>query len=59
MASIGLGILLVVAPLLGAVVLAWWIGVYALIFGVSFCILAFRLRMRSHDLPPGGLAAAD
>ena len=58
LASIALGILLVVAPLLGAVVLTWWIGAYALIAGVSLCILAFRLRMHSHDLPPVDLAAA-
>jgi uncharacterized membrane protein HdeD (DUF308 family) len=58
LASIALGILLVVAPLLGAVVLTWWIGAYALIAGVSLCILAFRLRMHSHDLPPVDVAAA-
>jgi uncharacterized membrane protein HdeD (DUF308 family) len=57
LASIVLGILLVGAPLLGAVVLTWWIGAYALIAGVSLCILAFRLRMHSHALPPAGLAA--
>jgi uncharacterized membrane protein HdeD (DUF308 family) len=57
LASIALGILLVVAPLLGAVVLAWWIGAYALISGISLCILAFRLRMYSHNLPPADLAA--
>jgi uncharacterized membrane protein HdeD (DUF308 family) len=58
LASIALGILLVVAPLLGAVVLTWWIGVYALISGVSLCILAFRLRAHSHGRPPADLAAA-
>ena len=45
LASIALGILLIVAPLLGAVVLTWWIGAYALISGISLCILAFRLRI--------------
>jgi uncharacterized membrane protein HdeD (DUF308 family) len=58
LASIALGILLVAAPLLGAVVLTWWIGAYALISGVSLCILAFRLRMHSHVRPPADLAAA-
>lgn len=58
MASIALGVVLVVAPLLGAMVLTWWIGAYALVSGVSLCILAFRLRMHSHDLPPADLAAA-
>jgi uncharacterized membrane protein HdeD (DUF308 family) len=45
-ASILLGVLLLAAPLLGAIVLTWWIAAYALIAGVSLCILAFRLRAR-------------
>jgi uncharacterized membrane protein HdeD (DUF308 family) len=43
-ASIIYGALLLVAPLLGALVLTWWIGAYALIFGVTMLIAAFRLR---------------
>ncbi len=45
-ASIIYGVLLVAAPLIGAVVLTWWIGAYALVFGVSLLILAFKLRSR-------------
>ena len=33
LASIIFGVLLVIAPIIGAVVLVWWIGIYALIFG--------------------------
>lgn len=40
------GILLIIAPLLGALVLTWWLGAYALVFGVTLLILAFRLRGR-------------
>jgi uncharacterized membrane protein HdeD (DUF308 family) len=40
------GALLVVAPLIGAVVLTWWLGTYALIFGVSLVVLAFKLKAR-------------
>ena len=42
--SIAYGILLIVAPLIGAVVLTWWIGAYAFGFGIALLILAFRLR---------------
>lgn len=38
------GVLLFLFPIVGAVVLAWWLGVYALIFGVALLILGFRLR---------------
>ena len=37
---------LMVAPMIGAVVLTWWLGAYALVFGVSLVVLAFRLRAR-------------
>jgi uncharacterized membrane protein HdeD (DUF308 family) len=43
-ASLIYGILLVAAPMIGAIVLTWWIGAYALVFGVSLLVLAFRLR---------------
>lgn len=45
-ASIVYGVLLLVAPLLGALVLTWWFGIYAFVFGVALLILAFRLRAR-------------
>ncbi len=45
-ASILYGVLLLVAPLIGAVVLTWWIGAYALIFGVAMLVMAFRLRSK-------------
>jgi uncharacterized membrane protein HdeD (DUF308 family) len=45
-ASLICGVLLIVAPLVGALVLTWWLGAYALIFGVALLVLAFRLRAR-------------
>ena len=33
--SVLYGALLIVAPMIGAVVLTWWLGAYALVFGVS------------------------
>jgi uncharacterized membrane protein HdeD (DUF308 family) len=41
------GILLAIAPVLGAVVLTWWLGAYAIIFGGSLLVLGFRLRSHS------------
>jgi uncharacterized membrane protein HdeD (DUF308 family) len=43
-ASVIFGILLAVSPLLGALVLAIWLGVYALIFGSMLVGLGLRLR---------------
>ena len=45
-ASIVYGVLLIVAPLIGALVLTWWFGAYALVFGIALLILAFRLKAR-------------
>jgi uncharacterized membrane protein HdeD (DUF308 family) len=57
LASVLFGILLIIAPLIGAVVLTWWIGAYALVSGVSLCILAFRLRQKNHEQPLGPVGA--
>jgi uncharacterized membrane protein HdeD (DUF308 family) len=46
------GALLLVAPMIGAVVLTWWLGVYALVFGVALVVLAFRLRARLDEHRP-------
>ncbi len=43
------GVLLVIAPLVGAVVLTWWLGAYALVFGIALLVLAFQLRARKDD----------
>jgi uncharacterized membrane protein HdeD (DUF308 family) len=42
--SILLGIILFVQPGAGVVALSWWLGVYALLFGISLIGAAFRLR---------------
>jgi len=55
LASLAYGALLLVAPLIGAVVLTWWIGAYAIVFGISLLIVAFRLRSR---FKAGPLASA-
>jgi uncharacterized membrane protein HdeD (DUF308 family) len=43
-ASLLFGILMILSPLAGAVVLTWWLGAYSLVFGVVLMVLAFRLR---------------
>ena len=45
--SIAWGILVVLFPIAGILAWAWWIGAYALIFGIVMLTLAFRLR-RDH-----------
>jgi uncharacterized membrane protein HdeD (DUF308 family) len=51
-ASLAFGVLAILAPLAGAVVLTWWLGAYALVFGVLLLIVAFRLRSRGKDSSP-------
>lgn len=53
-ASIAYGVLLLIAPIIGAVVLTWWIGAYAIVFGISLLIVAFRLRARLKGGPLSG-----
>jgi uncharacterized membrane protein HdeD (DUF308 family) len=49
--SIVFGVLLAIAPIIGAVVLTWWLGAYALVFGIALLVLAFKLRARKDDTP--------
>jgi uncharacterized membrane protein HdeD (DUF308 family) len=48
------GVLLIIWPLIGALVLTWWMAAYALIFGVAMLVLAFRLRSRRPAVAPPG-----
>jgi uncharacterized membrane protein HdeD (DUF308 family) len=42
--SLLLGIILFVQPGAGVVALSWWLGIYALLFGIALIAAAFRLR---------------
>ncbi|WP_132255073.1 HdeD family acid-resistance protein [Methylobacterium segetis] len=47
--SILFGIALLINPGMSAVVLTWWMGGYAVAFGIMLLILAFRLRGRHEE----------
>lgn len=57
-ASIIFGVVLIIAPVVGAVVLTWWLGAYALIFGVLLLVLAFQLHSRREEHTRKAPAAA-
>jgi uncharacterized membrane protein HdeD (DUF308 family) len=44
--SVLFGALLVIAPLMGAIVLTWWIGAYVLVLSIFMLALAFTVRAR-------------
>lgn len=50
--SLLFGIALLVAPLVGAVVLTWWLGAYAMVFGIGLLVLAFKLKARKDSPAP-------
>jgi len=53
-ASLVWGLLLAAAPMIGAVVVAWWLGIYAIIFGAALLACAWRLRAQRPGSPGGG-----
>ncbi len=42
--SVALGIVLLAQPRAGVIAIAWWLGVYALLFGIVLVGAAFRMR---------------
>jgi uncharacterized membrane protein HdeD (DUF308 family) len=45
--SVLFGVLLVIAPLMGAIVLTWWVGAYVLVLSIFMLVVAFNLRSRA------------
>jgi uncharacterized membrane protein HdeD (DUF308 family) len=56
--SLVYGALLVAMPLIGAVVLTWWMGAYAMVFGIALVVLSFKLRTRQNEQTGAVTAAA-
>ncbi|MBS3652109.1 HdeD family acid-resistance protein [Pseudaminobacter sp. 19-2017] len=56
-ASVALGILLVLSPLAGALVLTFWIGAMSIVLGISLLVLAYRLRSQRTHVPHDFAAA--
>jgi len=54
-ASLIFGVVIMAAPLAGALVIAIWVGAYAFVFGVLLIALGFRLRTWVHGHPAGSL----
>jgi uncharacterized membrane protein HdeD (DUF308 family) len=54
--SIIYGVLLAIAPLIGAIVLTWWLGAYAFVFGAALIALALQLKARKDQGPSVGTA---
>ena len=51
------GFLLFASPLIGALVLTWWVGAYSLVLGVTLVVLAFRLRKYRGERLSGAVEA--
>jgi uncharacterized membrane protein HdeD (DUF308 family) len=47
--SLAYGALLIATPLIGALVLTWWLGAYALAFGVALVVFSLKLRSRQRE----------
>lgn len=52
-ASLAFGILIIIAPLAGALVIAVWVGAYALVSGVMLVTLGVKLRSWGRRQPTG------
>jgi uncharacterized membrane protein HdeD (DUF308 family) len=47
--SLAWGIVVIVWPIAGELALAWWIGAYAILFGLFMLSFGLQLRRRFHD----------
>jgi uncharacterized membrane protein HdeD (DUF308 family) len=50
--SLALGVLLVLQPAVGALAMVWWIGGFAIAFGILLVALSFRLRHWRNEIAP-------
>jgi len=52
--SIAFGLLMFYRPVAGGLAVVWWLGAYALLFGVLQLVLGFRLRSLVKTIEHGG-----
>jgi uncharacterized membrane protein HdeD (DUF308 family) len=55
--SIAFGALLLFRPMVGALAVVWWLGAYAIVYGILMAAFGFRLRSYLHSHAGGNLAA--
>jgi uncharacterized membrane protein HdeD (DUF308 family) len=48
LATVVLGVVMFMRPVIGAVAIVWWLGAYAIVFGALMLGLGFRLRSWEH-----------
>jgi uncharacterized membrane protein HdeD (DUF308 family) len=53
LASVALGALMLLRPLAGGLAIIWWLGAYAIVFGVFMTALGLRLRSFSRTMDRG------
>jgi uncharacterized membrane protein HdeD (DUF308 family) len=47
-ATVIIGLVMLAKPLIGGLAIVWWLGAYAMAFGVLMVVLGFRLRSYQH-----------
>jgi uncharacterized membrane protein HdeD (DUF308 family) len=47
--SVTYGVVLIAAPFIGALVLTWWLGAYAIVFGSALIAVAVKLHARQRE----------
>lgn len=55
--SVIFGVLVFLSPLAGALAIAWLVGIYAILFGITLIVVGWRFRSDEHDQPRTPAAA--
>jgi uncharacterized membrane protein HdeD (DUF308 family) len=56
--SVAFGALLLFRPMVGALAVVWWLGAYAMVYGILMVVFGFRLRGYLHSHSSGDLPSA-
>ena len=52
--SIAFGLLMLLRPIVGGLAIVWWLGAYAMVFGILMIVLGFKLKGVGSRLERGG-----